>query len=88
MDRISLVMNFIAIVIQCFVINEFGMNSFVMFINFMNLYDSFMNSYGYNHKNNLITLKNNFCGSHQLKFIFLNLFGLVMNNYVHCYELV
>ena len=38
MDRISLVMNFIAIVMQCFVINEFGMNSFGMFSNFMNLY--------------------------------------------------
>ena len=66
-----------------------------MFDNFTNIYDSFMNSSEYNNKNNLVTLKYNCRGAHQLKFIFINFislimnyFDLVMNDYDHCYELV
>jgi len=52
--------------------NRFVMNSIGMFSNFKNLYDSFMNCYGYNYKNNLFTSKRNCCGTHQVKFIFMN----------------
>ena len=66
-----------------------------MFDNFINLYGSFIISYGYNHKNNLITLTYNCHGTYQLKFIFMSFIsliiiflGLIMNDYDHCYELV
>ena len=57
------------------------MNSIVMFGNIMNLYSSFINSY--------YPLQNiNSRKTHQLKFSFMNLFGLIMNSYGHCHELV
>ena len=49
----------------------------ICLVNFMNIYDSFMNSYGYNHKKFII-----YCG------LVMDYFNFVLNDYDHYYKLV
>ena len=69
------------------------MMCFVM--NSINMFGNFMIFYGYNHKKDLVTLKYNYREAHSLKFTFMNFislvtnwYGLIMNDYGNCYELV
>ena len=60
-----------------FVIIRFVINFIGIYGNFMILDGSFVNSYRYNHKIDLVTSKYNCHGVHQLKFIFMNFISLV-----------